>query len=232
MESHGNKTVAVVVALALGLAVGGGVGYAAAEMNTDGAKSGSAEHQKEHAVDAVGSKAADLRATLVSLGTEHMDLTYTAVSSALQGTKSAKADQADLIKNGEDLAAAVGSVYGEEAETTFDTVWKLHLNQFVAYAVASSKNDEAGKQKALDTIDSQYSKPLAAYLAKANPNLPEDVLYASLKEHVDMTAVMIDAQAAGNYEEATRHRDMGVKHLEGLFSTLAGGIVKQFPEKF
>lgn len=230
MESHGNKTVAAIIALALGLAVGGGVGYAVAGMDKNG--SNSAAHQKEHAVDAVDSKSADLRATLVSLGTEHMDLTYGAVSSALQGSKSAEADQADLIKNGEDLAAAVGSVYGEDAQKTFDTVWKLHLNQFVAYAVASSKGDEAAKQKALQTIDSQYSKPLAAYLAKANPNLPEDVLYSSLKEHVDMTADMIDAQAAGDYAQATGHRDMSVKHLEGLFSTLAAGIVKQFPEKF
>lgn len=232
MESH-SKTTTVIVTLAIGLLVGGGVGWALAGMDMgDKNDSTSQEHKNKHAVDAVSSKAADLRATLVSSGTEHMDLTYTAVSSALQGSKSATADKAALIKNGHDIGAAVGSVYGKEAETTFNSVWDIHLTEFVNYAVASSKGDEAAKKKALATIDSDYSKPLSAYLAKANPNLPKDILYSSLKEHVDMTAVMIDELAAGNYEEAEGHRDMSVKHLEGLFSTLAAGIVKQFPEKF
>lgn len=228
MESHGNKAVVAIVTLVLGLAVGGGVGYAAASNMHDDDMS----HDSSMSASKTSDKASDLRATLVSFGTEHMDLTYGAVSSALQGSASAEADQADLVKNGNDLAAAVGSVYGDEAEATFKDVWTLHLTEFVNYAVASSKNDDAAKQAALDKIDAEYTKPLAAYLASANPNLPEDALYSGLKEHVDMTAVMIDAQAKGDYAAATAQRDMGVTHLEGLMTTLASGIVKQFPEKF
>ena len=228
MEKGNNKAVAAIVALVIGDIVGGVSGYAIG--NNSDQNSNSTSMSKGKADSAT--KAADLRATLVSFGTEHMDLTYGAISSALQGSKSAEADKADLIKNGTDLGAAVGSIYGKDAETTFDSVWTLHLVQFVNYAVAGSKGDEAGKAAALATIDSEYTKPLAAYLAKANPNLPEDVLYSSLKEHVDMTAVMIDDQVKGDYTAATAQRDMGVKHLEGLFSTLAGGIVKQFPDKF
>ena len=228
MEKGNNKAVAAIVALVIGGIVGGVSGYAIG--NNSDQNSNSTSMSKGKADSAT--KAADLRATLVSFGTEHMGLTYGAISSALQGSKSAEADKADLIKNGTDLGAAVGSIYGKDAETTFDSVWTLHLVQFVNYAVAGSKGDEAGKAAALATIDSEYTKPLAAYLAKANPNLPEDVLYSSLKEHVDMTAVMIDDQVKGDYTAATAQRDMGVKHLEGLFSTLAGGIVKQFPDKF
>ena len=231
MESH-NKTAAVVM-LVVGLVIGGLLGWWITDMNKndhsmDMSKSTGVSENKPNA----STKAADLRASLVSMGTEHMDLTYAAVSAALQGDKSAEADKAALIKNGHDLGAAVGSVYGKEAETTFDKVWDIHLTQFVNYAVAASKGDTAGKQKALDTIDSQYTHPLAAYLAKANPNLPEDVLYSSLKEHVQMTAGMIDDQAAGDYQKAQTKRDDSVKHLEGLMSTLAAGIVKQFPDKF
>jgi len=230
MES---KTTTAVVAVVIGLLVGGGAGYAISAANDDGmSDSMSTTQGVSEGKPNTATKAADLRATLVSLGTEHMDLTYGAVSSALQGSESAAADGADLNKNGTDLGAAVGSIYGKDAETTFNTVWQLHLDEFVNYAVASSKKDEAGMKKALATIDSDYTKPLAAYLAKANPNLPEDVLYSGLKTHVDMTAVMIKAQADGDYKKATEQRDKGVTHLEGLFSTLAGGIVAQFPEKF
>jgi hypothetical protein len=228
MESNGNKAVVAIVTLVVGLAVGGGVGYAAAaNMNNDDNSSHSSVSMKS-----TTTKAAGLRSTLVSFGTEHMDLTYAAVASALNGTKSAEADQTSLIQNGKDLAAAVGSVYGDDAQATFEKVWTLHLTQFVNYAVASSKGDEAGKQTALSTIDSQYTHPLAAYLAKANPNLPESALYAGLKEHVDMTAVMIDNEAKGDFSTATMQREMGIKHLEGLMSTLAAGIVKQYPNKF
>jgi hypothetical protein len=230
MESKGASTAAAIITLVLGLAVGGGVGYAAAaNMNKDDSHATSSVSEKSPNVN---TKAADLRASLVSMGTEHMDLTYTAVSAALQGSKSADADKAALIQNGHDIGAAVGSVYGKEAETTFNKVWDIHLTEFVNYAVASSKGDEAAKQTALSTIDSQYTHPLAAYLAKANPNLPEDALYSALKEHVDMTAVMIDDEAKGDYTAAEQQRDMGVKHLQGLMTTLAGGIVKQFPDKF
>jgi hypothetical protein len=229
MNSHqtGNSAVTVIIALVIGLAVGGGVGYAMNNMNKNDS---TASHVMP--VDAASSKAADLRATLVSMGVEHMDLTYATVASTLNGTKSASADATDLYKNGTDIGAAVGSIYGKDAETTFNTVWKLHLDQFVAYAVAASKNDASGKKAALDTIDSQYSKPLAAFLAKANPNLPEDVLYKALKGHVDMTAVMIDDEAKGDYVAATDLRNHGAEHLSELFSTLAEGIAKQFPDKF
>ena len=230
MES--NSKAAVAIALVLGLAVGVGGGYVVANnMHDDSHDMSMSQSVSEDKPNSM-TKAADLRATLVGFGVEHMDLTYSAVASTLNGTKSAKADGADLYKNGTDLGAAVGSIYGDEAETTFNKVWKLHLDEFVNYAVAASKNDDAGKKKALDSIDANYTKPLAAYLAKANPNLPEDVLYKGLKSHVDMTAVMIDNEAKGDYTAATKLRDEGADHLSSLFSTLADGIVKQFPDKF
>lgn len=231
MEKGSNKVMTTaLVTLAVGALLGGVSGYAIAANNAKDMKQSDMTAVMQDAT--AGSSGADLRATLVSFGTEHMDLTYGAVNTALAGAPSAQADQAALIQNGKDLAAAVGSVYGEEAQKTFEQVWTIHLTEFVNYAVAASKGDDAGKQAALNTINEQYTKPLAAYLAKANPNLLQDVLEQSLSEHVAMTAVMIDAQAAGNYAEATTQRNESVTHLEGLMTTLAGGIVKQFPEKF
>ena len=231
MESHSKKA-GVIVALVAGLLVGAGAGWAIADMNKSHSMDMSHSTSVSEGSPNSATKAADLRSSLVSLGTEHMDLVYTAVASALQGSNSAEADKAALIDNGHTIGAAVGSVYGKDAETTFNKVWDIHLVQFVNYAVASSKNDDAGKQMALSTIDEQYTHPLAAYLAKANPNLPEDVLYSSLNEHVKMTATMIDQVAAGDYTAAEATPKDSVKHLEGLMSTLAGGIVKQFPKKF
>jgi flagellar basal body-associated protein FliL len=226
MQESGHKTVSMVVAVVM-LVVGLGAGYAIASAKGDDEHS----HSSSATADA-STKAADLRSNLVTLGVEHMILTDQAVDAALDGSPNATASATALYANGTNLGAAVGSVYGKDAETTFNTVWKLHLDEFVKYAVASKSGDDAGKSAALESIDTNYTKPLAQYLAKANPNLPEATLEPALREHVDMTAKMIDFHVAGNYAEESNELTMANKHMEGIMSTLAGGIVKQYPEKF
>ena len=178
------------------------------------------------------SKASDLRANLVTLGVAHMMLTNQAVNAALDGSSDASATAASLYANGNSIGAAVGSVYGQSAQQTFDQVWKLHLDQFVAYAVASSKNDTAGKTAALNTISTGYTKPLAQYLAKANPNIDEGQLEAALADHVSMTAQIIDDHVHGNYTQEATDLTAANTHIAGIFSILAGSIVKQYPTKF
>ncbi len=225
--NKGSTATGVIVAAVIALIVGGFGGYAIG-MGKDTASTTNNSQSKPTSA----TKAADLRSDLVTLGIEHMVYTDKAVSAALDGTKDAGAAAAALYANGNDIGAAVGSVYGKDAETTFDSVWKLHLDQFVNYAIAGSKGDKAGQQAALDAIDSGYTKPLAQYLAKANPNLPEATLESALRDHVNMTAKMIDLHIAGDYTGEAAQLKMANKHLEGLFSTLASGIVTQFPEKF
>jgi hypothetical protein len=177
-------------------------------------------------------KAADLRSTLVTLGVEHMTLTDQAVDAALDGNADATAFDTSLNSNGKDIGAAVGSIYGTSAQTTFDTVWQIHLNDFVKYAVADKQGDAAGKTAALNDIQTNYTVPLATYLAKANPNLPEATLQKALEMHVSMTALMIDDHVQGNYTAEASELNMGNTDIAGLFSTLAGAIVQQYPAKF
>jgi hypothetical protein len=177
-------------------------------------------------------KASDLRANLVTLGVEHMSLTDQAVTGALDGSPNAAQTAASLYKNGNDIGAAVGSVYGPSAQSTFDSVWKLHLDQFVAYAVADSKNDSAGKTAALNAIQTGYTKPLSQYLAKANPFITESTLEAALSDHVAMTAQMIDSHVQGKYADEASQLSAANQHIEGIFSSLSSAIVKQYPAKF
>jgi hypothetical protein len=169
---------------------------------------------------------------LVTLGVDHMTLTDQAVDAALDGTADASAFATALYANGNTIGAAVGSVYGSSAQTTFDSVWKLHLDEFVKYAVADKEGDAAGKTAALSAIQTGYTVPLAQYLAKANPNLPENTLQTDLSDHVAMTATMIDDHVQGNYTAETAELNMANQHIAAIFSTLASAIVKQYPNKF
>jgi len=217
-----------IVMLVIGAVAGFGITKAADMHNTNDLK----QQAKTAQMPTSATKAGDLRANLVTLGVEHMDLTDQAIDAALDGAPNASDVAKDLFNNGDQIGAAVGSVYGKDAETTFNTVWKLHLNDFVKYAVASKSGDTEAKSAALSDIDTNYTKPLAQYLAKANPNLPEAAVEGSLRDHVTMTAQMIDDHVAGKYADEASMRDQGAQHLSGLFSTLAGGIVKQYPGKF
>lgn len=223
LDEKGMTETVVVLVVALIIGVVGG--YAVGHNNKNSMSNSSG-------VPTSNTKAADLRSNLVTLGVEHMTLTDQAVDAALDGSKNAAATGAALYANGNDIGAAVGSVYGSSAEKTFDSVWKLHLDQFVNYAVADSKGDTAGKQAALDTINSGYTKPLAQYLAKANPNIPEATLESALNDHVQMTATMIDDHVQGNYQAEATELTMANQHIEGIFSILAGAIVQQYPAKF
>ncbi len=212
------------VMLVVGLVIGFAVGHAMDNNKSDDKKTSSS-------VAAPSMKASDLRADLVTLGLEHMTLTASAIDQTLDGAPGAAATDAALNQNGKDLGAAVDSVY-PGAGVTFDKVWQLHLDQFVAYAVADSKGDAAGKQAALTSIDTNYTHPLAAFIAKANPNLPEKTLYTLLADHVTQTAGVIDDHVNKDYTKENADLTAANKHMEGIFSALAAGIVAQFPSKF
>jgi hypothetical protein len=107
-----------------------------------------------------------------------------------------------------------------------------YLDQFVNYAVADKKGDSAGKQAALDTIQSSYTIPLAQYLAKANPNLPEKTLQTALSDHVAMTAMIIDDHVNADYTKEAADLSQANTMITGIFSTLAHGIAQQYPNKF
>jgi hypothetical protein len=177
-------------------------------------------------------KAADFRTTLVTLGIDHMTLTDQAVDAALDGNADATAFDTALNNNGKAIGAAVGSIYGTAAQNTVDTVWQIHLDDFVKYAVADKEGNSAAMSAALSDIQTKYTVPLAQYIAKANPNLPESALQKGLEMHISMTALMIDDHVKGNYTAEANELNMANTGIAGLFSTLAEGIVQQYPSKF
>jgi hypothetical protein len=214
----------IVVSVVVALAIGFGIGALAFHKKSTTTKTTSTAD--------ITPSAEALNNSLVTLGIDHMTLTDQAIDAALDGSPDATATSAALYANGNAIGAAVGSVYGSAAQTTFDSVWKLHLDQFVNYAVADKEGNATAKAAALSAIQTGYTVPLAQYLAKANPYLPEATLQSLLSNHVAMTATMIDDHVQGNYTAEASELNMANSSITQIFSTLAGAIVKQFPTKF
>ncbi|WP_372789888.1 copper amine oxidase [Paraconexibacter sp.] len=179
------------------------------------------------------SGAAELRSTLTYGLDEHVYLASIAIGQGLSNgldSKQFKAAADTLDTNSVALSEAIGSVYGDEAGTAFLGLWRKHIGFFVEYAKAKAEKDDAAAEKAVADLDG-YRTDFATFISGANPNLPADAVAEELKPHVESVFAVIRAAATGSpklYERVVE----AASHMPNTANVLAGGIVKQFPDKF
>jgi hypothetical protein len=175
--------------------------------------------------------AAGLRTGLNALLSEHVYLAAAATSAALAGRQPEfQAAAAALDANSVDVAKAIGSVYGPDAEKAFLPLWRKHIGMVVDYTVGAATNDRAKQDKAVTDLVG-YTQDFGAFLAAANPNLPKAVVADLVKHHVLTLKAVIDAQVARDQEKAFTALRTGAGHIQMIADPLAGAIVKQFPDK-
>ena len=173
-----------------------------------------------------------LRATLNLALREHVYLAADATGAALGGRKAEfEAAAAALDGNSQDIARAIGSVYGADAEKAFLPLWRRHIGFVVDYTVGAASKDKAKQDKAVAELDA-YTDDFGAFLASANPNLPKAVVAELVKHHVLTLKDVIDAQAAGNQPQVWKSARTAAGHMAKVADPLADAITKQFPQRF
>jgi hypothetical protein len=176
--------------------------------------------------------ASDLRVTLNKLLGEHVTLAASATGAALQGEEEEfEAAAAALNANSQDIAGAIGVVYGKDAQDAFLPLWQKHIGFVVDYTMAVAKKDMAGKQKAVDALLA-YAEDFGAFLNAANNRLPKDAVAELVRGHITSLAPVIDAQAAGDYPASYKAEREAYAHMQHIADALASAIARQFPEKF
>ncbi len=179
------------------------------------------------------SGAAEIRSTLTYGLDEHVYLASVAISQGLSNgldSKQFEAAAGTLDKNSIALSEAIGSVYGDEAGKAFLGLWRKHIGFFVDYAKAKAEKNDANAKKAVAGLDA-YRTDFAAFISGANPNLPADAVAEELKPHTESVFAVIRAAATGSPKVFERIVE-AASHMPGTANVLAGGIVKQFPDKF
>jgi hypothetical protein len=175
--------------------------------------------------------AAGLRVGLNALLSEHVYLAAAATNAALAGRQPEfEAAAAALDANSVDVAKAIGSVYGPDAEKAFLPLWRKHIGMVVDYTVGVATGDRAKQDRAVDDLVG-YTQDFGAFLSGANPNLPKSVVADLVKHHVLTLKAVIDAQAAKDQERAFTALRTGAGHMQMIADPLAGAIVKQFPDR-
>lgn len=176
-----------------------------------------------------------LRSTLRNLLGEHTLLTASAADAFLRGrTAEFEAAAAALDANAVDVAAAIGTVYGDAAAEAFLPLWRAHITMLVDYLSGVSAGDKAQQQQALADL-AQYAQDFGAFLQAANPNLPQMAVADLLRSHVTTLVVLIDAlatvtpQASGDQQSAYPALRLAYDHMDMHATALADGISRQFP---
>ena len=178
------------------------------------------------------SAAADLRTKLdLALG-EHIVFAAKATEAALGGRAAEFGAYGDLLnKNGTDIGAMIGSVYGADAADKFNQIWSAHNGFFVAYTTGVAKKDPAMQDKAVKDLTTIYLPQFSTFLSGAT-DLPVDAVTALVKEHVLTTKAVVDAQAKGDWAATAAADRAAGQHMEMIGDPLAKAIVAKLPAKF
>ena len=173
----------------------------------------------------------DLRRDMRKLWTDHVVWTRDYIIAAVADSPDAPSALNRLMKNQDDLGAAVGKIYGAPAGTQLTTLLKDHI----AIAGDLVKAAKAGDKTAQKTADDRWqanAMQIADFLSKANPNWPKATLEDMMRKHLSTTTNEVIARLTKNWDEDVRAFDAVYDHILMMSDALADGIVKQFPEKF
>jgi hypothetical protein len=176
--------------------------------------------------------AAELRATLNRLLSQHASIAILAMQKGIDGKPDFEAVAGALNENTAGLKAAISSVYGSEAGVAFEEMWSAHIGFFVDYVVATSKDDNAGRTAALSSL-SQYRADFSQFLSTATDGkLDATALAGGLQMHVDQLVTAFDSYVEGDFTTTYTNVREAFHHMFGVGEALSGAIVQQFPEKF
>ncbi|MFC7321152.1 copper amine oxidase [Halobacillus campisalis] len=186
----------------------------------------------DHSMPTVETEAVELRAELDKLLSEHAFLAAETMRKGAEGAPDFEASANALSANTDDLSAAIGSVYGEEAGMQFKTMWSEHIGYFVDYVNGTAEEDEEAKEMAKEELD-DYRADFSAFLESATEErLNADELAEGLQMHVNQLIGAFDSYVEGNYEEAYSKEREAIHHMYGVSKGLTGAIVDQFPDQF
>jgi len=175
--------------------------------------------------------AADLRTKLdLALG-EHIIYAAKATEAALGGRAGEFAAYGDLLnKNGTDIGAMIGSVYGAGAADQFNKIWSAHNGFFVDYTTGVAKKDKAMQDKAVNDLTTIYVPQFADFISGAT-GLPKDAVTSLTTDHVLQTKQVVDDQAKGDWKAAYADLRKAYAHMQMIGDAIAPAIAAKFPDK-
>jgi hypothetical protein len=187
-------------------------------------------HHESRTVAAASAPAA-LRQGMRKLWTDHVIWTREYIVAAVGDQPDASAAAGRLIRNQEDIGAAVATCYGKAAGDQLTALLKEHISIAVDIIKYAKAGDHASQQQA-DATWHRNGEAIADFLSKANPNWPRATLVHMMDMHLATTTDEVVARLTKNWDADTRAFDAVFDHILMMSDALSDGIIRQFPKKF
>ena len=179
----------------------------------------------------MGTSAEPVRLALRKLWSDHVIWTREYIIAAVAGTPDAEAAAGRLLKNQEDIGAAVAGFYGQAAGDTLTDLLKQHI-MIAVDLVAAAKSGEDAAFARHDARWTDNIGDIARFLSGANPNWPEKDVLDLLALHLKLTKDEAVARLQGDWAADIRAFDDIFTEIMVLADALNDGIVAQFPDRF
>ena len=153
------------------------------------------------------------------------------IIAAVADQPDAQAAAARLMKDQEDIGAAVASFYGKPAGDRLTGLLKEHISIAVDIIKFAKAGDRTSQQQA-DAKWHRNGEAIADFLSQANPNWPRQTLVDMMNTHLSTTTDEVVARLTKNWDADVRAFDQVYNHILVMADALSDGIIKQFPEKF
>jgi len=177
-------------------------------------------------------KIADTKAALRDLWIGHIFWVRNVVEARFAGNAGqAKAAEQQVVANAQAIAGAIEPYYGKAAS---DQLFKLlagHWGAISSYLDATRAGRKADQDAAYKTLVDNAGQ-IATFLSGANPYLPADTLRGLLLAHGGHHIQQIQEFQARQYDQEAKTWAAMTAHMYVIADALAGGIARQFPDKF
>lgn len=191
-----------------------------------------AAHEGHTAKPAASATLGDTQAALRDLWLEHVFWVRNVVDARFEGdANQAKVAEQEVVANAKAIAAAIGPFYGQAASDKLFGLLAGHWGAISDYLDATNASDKAGQDAAFKRLLANADE-IAAFLGGANPFLPVDTLRGLLTAHGSHHVQQIQQFKAGQFDQEAKTWAAMKDHMYVIADALAGGIAKQFPDRF
>lgn len=161
------------------------------------------------------------------LWADHAIWTRQYIVAAVAGTPDAEQAAARLLRNQEDIGAAVAGFYGQDAGEALTGLLKRHI-LIAVDLIEAAKNGNAVAFGIHDRKWTRNARDIASFLSKANPHWPRKDVLDLLELHLDLTKREVVARLEGNWAADVEAFDEIFAEILTLADALSEGIVLQF----
>lgn len=143
----------------------------------------------------------------------------------------AKTAERQVVANAQAIAGAIEPFYGEAASTQLFELLAGHWGPISDYLDATLADSKAEQDAAFQQLVDN-ANAIAEFLGAANPHWPVDTVSGLLMAHGSHHVQQIQQFAAGDFEREANTWTMMKDHMYVIADALAGGLAKQFPDRF